>query len=112
MRALAARHDVLAVEIVDPRELDLPNVGVIDIVDPETGTHRELQTSSRKLRDRYSKAAREQRDQIARAIRSAGADHLVLRTDRDWVLDLVRFVGRRRTRRRTASGAVRPLTRI
>ena len=40
-----------------------------------------------------------------------GADHLVLRTDRDWVLDLVRFVGQRRTRRRTASAAARPLVR-
>jgi uncharacterized protein (DUF58 family) len=99
LRALAARHDVLAVEIVDPREMDLPNVGLIEITDPETGARRELQTSSRKLRERYSRAAREQREHIARTLRGAGADHLVLRTDRDWLLDLVQFVSLRRRRR-------------
>jgi uncharacterized protein (DUF58 family) len=98
LRALAARHDVLAVEIVDPRELDLPNVGLLEIIDPESGERREIQTSSRKLRRRYSAAARAQRDDIARSIREAGADHLVLSTDRDWLLDLVRFVSLRRRR--------------
>jgi uncharacterized protein (DUF58 family) len=51
------------------------------------------------LRERYSRAAREQREHIARALRGAGADHLVLRTDRDWLLDLVQFVSLRRRRR-------------
>jgi uncharacterized protein (DUF58 family) len=98
LQTLAARHDVLAVEVVDPRELELPDVGVLQIVDPETGERREVQTSSRKLRRRYADAARDQRDQIAASIRQAGADHLVLRTDRDWLLDLVQFVSLRRRR--------------
>jgi uncharacterized protein (DUF58 family) len=78
--------------------LDLPNVGLLEIIDPESGERREIQTSSRKLRRRYSAAARAQRDDIARSIREAGADHLVLSTDRDWLLDLVRFVSLRRRR--------------
>jgi uncharacterized protein (DUF58 family) len=103
LRALAARHEVLATEIVDPRELALPDVGVIELVDPETGAQREIRTSE-DLRDRYASAAADQRQDIARRIRSAGADHLVLRTDRDWLLDIVRFVGRRKERRRVAAG--------
>lgn len=98
LQTLAARHDVLAVEIIDPRELELPDVGLIEVVDPESGERRELQTSNRKLRDRYSAAARAQREAIARSIRDAGGDHLVLRTDRDWLLDLVQFVSLRRRR--------------
>jgi uncharacterized protein (DUF58 family) len=98
MRALASGHDVLAVEVVDPRELDLPDVGLLEVVDPETGYRREVATSSRKFRDRYSREARAQRARIAKAVQSAGADHLVLRTDRDWLLDLVRFVTLRRKR--------------
>lgn len=95
---LATRHETLAVEIIDPRELELPAVGVLTLVDPETGRRREVQTSSAKLRARYAAAARAQRETIAASIRATGADHLVLRTDRDWLTDLVRFVVLRRAR--------------
>ncbi|HEY7938878.1 MAG TPA: DUF58 domain-containing protein, partial [Acidimicrobiales bacterium] len=99
---LAVRHDVLAVEIVDPRELSLPDVGTLVLTDPETGATAEIDTSSRKLRERYETAATTQRDAIAGAIRKSGADHLVLRTDRDWLRDLIRFVGMRRQRQTRA----------
>jgi uncharacterized protein (DUF58 family) len=91
MREMAARHQVIAVEILDPRELDIPNVGTVLLQDPETGEVRELNTSSRKVRQRYSAAARLQRERSARAFRRAGVAHLVLRTDRDWVADTARF---------------------
>jgi uncharacterized protein (DUF58 family) len=107
LRALAHRHEVLAVEVVDPRELDLPEVGVLELADPETGQVREIRTSA-SVRERYAQAAAEQRREIARRIRSAEADHLVLRTDRDWLLDIVRFVGRRKERRRVAAGTAHP----
>ena len=99
LRRLHARHDVLAVEVVDPRELSLPAVGLLTLVDPETGGLLEVQTSNPKLRARYDAAAAEQRSAIARSIRRGGAEHVQLRTDRDWVLDLVRFVRARRSRR-------------
>jgi uncharacterized protein (DUF58 family) len=98
LRALSARHETLAVEIIDPRELSLPDVGVLELRDPETGATIEVQTGSAKLRARYAEAAAAQRADIARRLRAAGADHLVLRTDRDWLLDLVRFVASRRDR--------------
>jgi uncharacterized protein (DUF58 family) len=100
LRALGARHDVLAVEVVDPRELQLPDVGVLSVVDPETGDVLEVQTSDGALRRRYAEAAADQRRRIGHAVRAAGADHLVLRTDGDWLLDFVRFVDRRRRRGR------------
>ena len=96
LRALVRRHDVIAVEVVDPRELDLVDVGVVPMRDLESGRTRWVDTSSSRLRRRFSEAASAQRAQIAGAIRSAGADHLVLRTDRDWVKDVVRHVSRRR----------------
>lgn len=97
LRGLGARHDVLAIEVVDPRELELPPVGALSVVDVETGARREI-TTSRRLRARYAAAAAEQRARIAIALRRAGADHLQLRTDSDWLLDLVRFVELRRRR--------------
>ena len=104
LRALAGRHDVVAVEVLDPRELELPDVGVLTLVDPETGGRLEVQTGDRRLRARYVEAAARQRQETATSLQVAGADHLVLRTDRDWLFDLVGFVGRRRQRRRGAPG--------
>lgn len=96
LKAVTARHETLVVEIVDPRELELPNVGVIELRDRETGAVREVDTRSRKLRERYAAAGRERLADHAQRVRQAGADHLVLRTDQDWVVELARFVDRRR----------------
>ena len=106
LRVLAARHDVLAVEVLDPRELALPDVGILSLVDPETGDQLEVPTGDARLRARYAEAAALQRADTARVLRGAGADHLVLRTDRDWLFDLVAFVDRRRRRR--IAGPSRP----
>jgi uncharacterized protein (DUF58 family) len=92
LRKLGVRHDVLAIEILDPRELELPDVGVLALADPETGVVHEVQTADPRLRRRYAAAAAAQRTAIAQAIRGAGAAHLRLRTDSDWLLDIVRFV--------------------
>jgi uncharacterized protein (DUF58 family) len=96
LRRLAVRHDVLAIEVIDPRELTLTDVGMLHVVDPETGRVREIQTSDAKLRERYAAAAAQQREEINQRIRSAGGHHLVLRTDEDWLRALVRFVVFRR----------------
>lgn len=92
LRGLGARHQLLAVEIVDPRELELAATGLVTFVDPESGEQLEVQTSDPAVRARYAAAAAEQRRGIATAIRRGGAAHLQLRTDRDWVADTVRFV--------------------
>lgn len=96
LRKLRVRHDVLAIEVLDPRELELPDVGVLPVVDPETGELHEVRTGDPQLRRRYAEAAATQRAEIAAALRAGGAAHLRLRTDRDWLLDMVRFVAAQR----------------
>jgi uncharacterized protein (DUF58 family) len=96
LRKLGVRHDVLAVEVVDPRELELPDVGVLTVTDTETGRMHEVQTGDRRFRQRYAEAAAAQRATIAASLRRAGAGHLRLRTDSDWLLDIVRFVAAQR----------------
>jgi uncharacterized protein (DUF58 family) len=106
LRRLAARHQVLAVQIRDPREQELPDVGLLTLVDPETGRRREVPTASRKLRERYAEAARRQQASIETGLKRAGAAHLSLRTDRDWVADIVRHVyAQRRLGRASRTGA-------
>jgi uncharacterized protein (DUF58 family) len=95
MRRLAARHQVLAVEIVDPRELELPDVGLVQMEDPETGVVREI-VLSRRVQAAYAQAAAAQRARIKDALRRCAVPHLVLRTDRDWVSDVARFALRQR----------------
>ncbi|MBB2946355.1 uncharacterized protein (DUF58 family) [Actinoplanes lutulentus] len=107
LRRLAARHQVLAVRVGDLREQELPDVGLLALVDPETGRRREVHTASRKLRQRYAQAAAQQQEYVSAAIRRAGAAHLALRTDRDWVADIVRHV---HAQRRLARGAHRPMS--
>ena len=96
LRGLSARHELVCVEVVDPRDVDLPEVGTIVLADPESGRQREV-TATPLLRREFAAAAAEHRSEVATAIRAAGAGHLVLRTDSDWIADTVRFVvGRKR----------------
>ena len=96
LRKLGVRHDLLAVEVLDPREVEMPDAGVMEFVDAETGRLHEVHTGDPKLRERYGRAAAAQRDAIAAAIRGAGGAHLRLRTDSDWLFDIVRFVAAQR----------------
>ncbi|KAB2367146.1 DUF58 domain-containing protein [Actinomadura montaniterrae] len=109
LRRLAARHQVLAVEVIDPRELDLPDVGLVEMTDPETGAVQEI-VLSRRTRERYARAAAAQRAGTRAALRRCGAHHLVLRTDRDWIADVARFAVRQRRAagRAVSTAGVRP----
>lgn len=89
LRELCVRHDVIVCEIRDPAEQALPDVGEIVLVDPETGRHVRVDTGRRRLRERYAAAAAEEREAVARDIRSTGAHHLLLSTDDDWLRPLV-----------------------
>jgi uncharacterized protein (DUF58 family) len=99
LRALGLRHQVVVASVGDPRERELPAVGLLTLVDPETGERLEVQTSDKRLRQRYAAAAAEQARRHADVVRRAGARHLVLSTDRDWLRDVVRHVVSTRRRR-------------
>lgn len=106
LRALSRRHELVAVEVVDPRELDLPDVGLISVVDPETGRHRLVDTSKASMRARYAELAAARRAEVAATLATCAADHMSLYTDRDWVLDFVRFVSGRKARFLAAERAI------
>jgi uncharacterized protein (DUF58 family) len=89
LRELCVRHDVIVCEIRDPAEEALPDIGEVVLVDPETGRHVRVDTGRKRLRERYAVAAAEDREQVARDIRAAGAHQLVLSTDDDWLRPLV-----------------------
>jgi uncharacterized protein (DUF58 family) len=97
LRALSARHDLLAVEVLDPRDLELPDIGTVVLADPETGRQKEVDTTPL-LRREFAAAAAAHRESVAAALHRTGAGHLVLRTDSDWVADVVRFVLARKRR--------------
>ena len=99
LRALALRHEVVVAETRDPREAELPAVGLLTLVDPESGGRLEVQTDSPRVRARFAEAATEQRAAATRAVRSSGARHLILSTDRDWLFDVVAYVASRRSHR-------------
>lgn len=90
LRQVAARHTVVAVQVVDPAESELPDGGQLVLVDPETGDLVEVDTSSPALREAYAGAERERRAQVTSGLRHAGAGHVVLHTNRDWLRDLGR----------------------
>ncbi len=109
LRRIALRHQVIAVPILDPRELELPPVGMLALVDPETGQRLHVQTNSPALRERYAAAAAARQEEIRRAVLRSGAEYLPLTTDRDWLVDIAAFVSSRRGggRRPVESGAGR-----
>ena len=95
---LAGRHEVVAVEIRDPREQELPNAGALWLVDPETGRQVRVDTRSQRLRARFVAAAAAERAELARMVASAGARHVVLTTSGDWLRTLAVFLRRGRRR--------------
>ncbi|HET9647744.1 MAG TPA: DUF58 domain-containing protein [Microlunatus sp.] len=92
MRRLGVRNQVLAIEVVDKREIEFPDVGDMLIRDPETDFERYVNTADSNARARMDAASAAQRERIRIALRRSGVGHIQLRTDRDWVSDIARFV--------------------
>jgi uncharacterized protein (DUF58 family) len=93
---LASRHEVVAIEIRDPREQELPNAGELWLVDPETGRHLRVDTRSERLRRRFAAAAETERREVATGLTSIGVRHLVLTTEGEWLRPFAQFVRRLR----------------
>jgi uncharacterized protein (DUF58 family) len=90
MGALRARHSVLAVEVRDPREGEVPAVGRLAIIDPESGERMEVDTSRRSVRQRFRQLEEEGRAEVARELRGLRIRHVVLSTAGDWLRELGR----------------------
>jgi uncharacterized protein (DUF58 family) len=83
---------VVAVEVTDPREAELPSVGHLALVDPETGARISVDTSRRRVRERFAELERERRQVLTRELRRLRIDHVTLATDQDWLLALGRHL--------------------
>jgi uncharacterized protein (DUF58 family) len=92
---LRGRHGVLCVEIRDPREQELPALGDLVLVDPETERQLRVDTGSRRLRERFARAAAEERQSLAEELRRVGAEHVVLSTAGDWLATFASHLRRR-----------------
>ncbi len=88
--ALRAHHSVFAIEVRDPREMSLPDVGRLAVVDPETGEHITVDSSHPKLRRRFASIEAEKRARVAREMRRLQIEHAVVSTDGDWLRELGR----------------------
>jgi uncharacterized protein (DUF58 family) len=97
MSALAMRHDLLAIGVVDPREFDVPPIGLVTFSDPSTGATREVMVTTGVQR-RFAERAAEQRVEREQTVRASGGDWLELSTDRDWLAEIATHVRRRRLR--------------
>ena len=95
---VARRHDLIAISITDPRERELPQVGLIELEDAETGETVVVDSGSSLVRRQYEAIARERAERLGESFRSSGVDHIPVLTGRDYVRDLVRFFQARERR--------------
>ncbi len=95
LRLAARRHDLVGLHLYDPREKELPAVGLLRATDAESGKTQWIDTDSRRVRDRYAGWYAEHRDYFTAAFRQSGADTLSVETTEDYVKELLRFFQRR-----------------
>jgi len=100
MRIIARRHDLIAVSVTDPREQELPDAGLIELEDAETGGRLLIDSSNPAVRRAFAAAAGKRANELAGQFAAMGVDHIPLQTSQDYVLDLVRFFRMRERRRR------------
>jgi uncharacterized protein (DUF58 family) len=100
LRLTNRRHDLVAFNIVDPRELDLPNLGLLTMEDSETGEQYELDTGSQEIRTGFATMARARLDKMRQLTRSSGVETLELTTDKPYITTLLQFFSSREKRRR------------
>ena len=96
LNLLNQRHEVLTVRLWDPREIQLPDMGMIVMEDAETGEQMFVDTHDRKFRQRFEEAARQREADLGQAFKRAGVDVLALSTEDDLVQAIVRFASLRR----------------
>lgn len=95
LSVLARRHDLIAVTVTDPHENTLPDVGLLEIKDAETGDTVLVDTGNKNVRTGYEQLAKERNEKLSTLFKSNGVDHIQLYTDRDYLLDLVKFFRKR-----------------
>jgi len=103
---LAQRHEVVAVRLLDPLELQLPDLGLLTLRDAETGEQVLVDTHDPAFRKRFARIAAQRESELREALVRAGVDALELSTDADLVDEMVRFIEMRKRRARLSSGSL------
>lgn len=85
------KHDIIAISITDPREVSLPDVGMIDLEDAETGEIILVDTGSPGIRNRFYEESLKQHDELSGFFKSIGVDHINILTDRSYVKPITKF---------------------
>jgi uncharacterized protein (DUF58 family) len=98
LRVLGKKHDLIAVSITDPREVTLPNVGLIELEDAETGELILIDTGSKGVRQNYEKLGADRHGNLKEMFRSMDIDQIEILTNRDYLKDLVKFFKTRERR--------------
>lgn len=98
LRMLARRHDLIVCAVSDPREAALPDVGLIELQDPETGVLRLVDTRSRRVRDAFAAQASADNEALHALFRRCGVDTLDVATDQPYINDVRRLFKRRQAR--------------
>ena len=91
LNSVARKHDVVAMQIIDPAELNLPPAGYVRMEDSETGNQVEVNTSNRSLRKAYARASAEWQESIATTFSELRIDLITLQTDQDYLPAMQRF---------------------
>jgi uncharacterized protein (DUF58 family) len=99
LRILGKRHDLIAVSITDPREISMPDIGLIQLEDAETGEMITIDTGSSSFRNRYNQLGNSRMEELKKLFRSMDVDHIDIRTGEDYVFNLVSFFRNRERRR-------------
>ena len=102
MRLAAQKHDLTAVSLTDPRELELPAAGLVRLRDAETGRDVLIDTEDRRQRQQYEQAAIQRQNDRRRMLAGLGVDEIALRTDRPYVAPLMAYFRARAANKRTA----------
>jgi uncharacterized protein (DUF58 family) len=97
---LNRRHDLIGIRLWDPREVEMPNVGVVLVEDSETGEQIHLDTSNSEFRRRFFEAALRRESTLKENLNRAGVDHFSISTEEDLVSAIVRMAAQRKRRRR------------
>ena len=105
---LAERHDVVAVRLYDPMEMELPDLGLLVVQDAETGEQLFVDTHDRGFRRRFEAAAAQREADLRSSFRAAGVDALELSTNDDLVDAILRFADLRKRRSQLATGGGLP----
>lgn len=99
MRIISRRHDLIAVSIRDLREQKLPESGLFELEDAETGERLQIDCSSKEIRQAFSRLTATRQAELSSQFASMGVDHIPIQTNDDYVLDLVRFFKMREKKR-------------